>query len=303
MRVPRVTLDMLAAIVALARKKSLDRAAEELGVGTPSAVHKRIKAANGLFDTALFTNTEEGMVLTEAGHALYPDALRTVEQALLAEERVFALTKLKAARLLIGHTTYLPAKLLAAVLRLGFNDGLAIEIEHIPGFTESVARRVVEGSLHAGFGYLPTRHSELLARVLFEEPLAVALPIGHPLAAKPHLRPQDLKSEPIVALGRHSLPWLHEEIEDFFSGFGIRLKVVADAFGPPEALTMVAHKIGVCFVGASAAFHAGVVAKPLQPRILTRKSGLLVREDNRHPTVKAFVDRVLETMQPIARAR
>ena len=45
------------------QKKTLDKAAEELGLGTPSAVQKRIKAANRFFDTTLFTNTGEGMAL------------------------------------------------------------------------------------------------------------------------------------------------------------------------------------------------------------------------------------------------
>jgi DNA-binding transcriptional LysR family regulator len=303
MRVPRVTLDMLVAVIAVAQRKTLDKAAEELGLGSASAVQKRIRAANGFFHTALFTKTEEGMVLTETGLALYPDAVRTVEQALLAEERVFALMKLKARRLLIGHTTYLPPKLLAAVLRLGFDDGLAIAIEHISGLTEGVVQRVLDGTLHAGFGYLPIPRAELLARVVFEEPLVVAMAAGHPFSVKPHLRPQDLKGEPIIAVGRHSLPGLHEEIEDFFSGFGVTLKVVADAFGPPEALMMVEQKIGICLVGASAVARPGVLGKPLQPSILTRKSGLFVREDNRHPTVKVFVDRVLETMSPRLKGR
>lgn len=291
---------MLAAVIAVAETKTLDKAAAVLGLSTASAVHKRIKAVSALFEGELFSSTNDGLALTEEGQTLYDGALRAVGQTLLAEEKVIALMKLKASRLLIGHCTYLPPKLLAAVVKLDFGGDQAtpIQIEHIPGFTEMVGQRVSEGTLHAGFGYLPVRALDLLSRVLCEEPLLVAMPTRHSLAVKPFLRPQDLTDEPFIAVFRHTLPWMHEEIENFFSGFGITLRVVADAFGPPEAMTMVENRLGICLVGASTTTHPGIVMKPLEPRILTLKSGLFVREDNHHATVKAFIDRVLDTMEP-----
>jgi len=291
---------MLAAVIAVAETKTLDKAAAALGLSTASAVHKRIKAASTLFETDLFTSSGDGLVLTDEGQTLYNGALRALAQTLLAEEKVFALIKLKAGQLLIGHCTYLPPKLLAAVLKLDFggDQDVPMQIEHIPGFTEMVAQRVTEGTLHVGFGYLPIQSQDLLSRILFEEPLVVAMPARHPLAVRPSLSPRDLAEEPLITVFRQTLPWMHEEIENFFSGFGVNLPVVADAFGPPEAMTMVENRLGICIVGASTATNPGIVTKPLEPRVLTRKSGLFVREDNHHPTVKTFVDQVLETMVP-----
>jgi hypothetical protein len=48
-RVPRITLDTLAAI-AVAETKTLDKAAAVLGLSTASAVHKRIRAASALLE-------------------------------------------------------------------------------------------------------------------------------------------------------------------------------------------------------------------------------------------------------------
>jgi len=122
---------------------------------------------------------------------------------------------------------------------------------------------VSEGTLHAGFGHLPVQRTELLARVLFEEPLVVAMPARHPLALRPSLSPQDLAQEPFIAVFRHASPWMHEEIEKFFSGFGIARQIVGDAFGPPEPMTMVENRLGICLVGASTVAHPGIVMKPL----------------------------------------
>jgi LysR family transcriptional activator of glutamate synthase operon len=301
MRIPRVTMDMLVAVVALADKKTLEKAAAEIGLVTPSAIHKRIRAVNLMVGSPLFVNTEQGMILTEVGESFYPDAVHAVEEALLAEEKVTALLGLKASRLLVGHSTYLPPRLLAAVLKLSFDKPAGIHIEHISGLTANLADRVAEGSLHGGFGYLPVQRPELLSRVLYEEDLVVCMSSAHRLAVQHSIRPSDLADEPFIAVAHDTFPGLHREVEDFFAGFGIALHVVAETLGPPEAVTLVEQRIGICLLGASAALRPGVVSKTLAPRAFPRKSGLFVREDNRHPMVKALMDRALEMIPSKAR--
>jgi DNA-binding transcriptional LysR family regulator len=294
MRTPKVTIDMLVAVIALAQKKTLEHAAEEIGLITPSAAQKRIQATNRLFGEPMFINTEKGMVLTEVGEALYPDALRAVEQVLLAEDKIAALLDLRAGHLRVGHTTYLPPKLLASVLNLNFGDSTGIHIEHHSDLTANVAQRVVEGTWHAGFGVLPVQHPDLFSRVLYEDAVVVCMPSTHRLAGRASIRPQDLEGEPIITVSRKSLPAIHEEIENYFSGFGVSLRTVTNALGPHEAVTMVEQKLGVCMVGAAAVARPGIVGRPLTPQTLTRKSGIFVREDNHHPIVKAYVDVALE---------
>jgi LysR family hydrogen peroxide-inducible transcriptional activator len=255
MRVPQLTIDMLVAVIALARKKTLENAAEEIGVITASAVHKMVQAASKLFGVPLFLNTEHGMVLTEARQALYMDAVSAIEQTLLAEGRVTSHLDLRAARLLVGHSTYLAPRLLAYVLRLSLDESPPVQIEHVSGLTENIAQQVVDGKLHAGFGHLPINRPELLTRVLWEEPLVVCISSSHRFTAHPSIRPMDLKNEPFVAIGRGTLPWLHQEIEEYLAGFGISPHVVADAFGPPEAVIMAEQKVSICLIAASAVFR------------------------------------------------
>jgi len=120
----------------------------------------------------------------------------------------------------------------------------------------------------------------------------VCMPKSHPLVERPSIGPRDLNGVPMIAISRESLPMQHMEIEEYFDEFGVRLNVVADAFGPPEALSMVEHNMGVSLLSASAAQGPSIVAKPLSVKTLTRKSGLYVREDNRHPVVSEFVNLV-----------
>lgn len=294
MRVPRLTIDMFAAVVALADRRTMELAAEELGLVTASAVQKRIQAASKLIGAPLFMNTERGMVLTPVGENLYTGAVRALEMALLAEDKTTSLLDLEAGRLRVGHSTYLPPRVLVLVHTIGFDDSDGIHIEHLPGLTATTIQGVVEGTAHAGFGYLPVTHPDLQSYVLYEEPVVVCLPATHMLATKLSIRPQDLDGEPIIAVAREPFPRMHEDVEEYFGGFGIALKVVVEAFAPPEAVTMAEQKIGVCLVGASAVSRPGLVARPLSPRTLSQKCGLFVREDNRHPTLRQFVDIVLK---------
>ena len=85
MHVPSLTVDMLAAVIALAQKKNLEPAGEELGL-SPSAVHKRIKAANQIFGTRLFVGTNDGFELTEIGRTSYSHATLPIDKCFWPEE-------------------------------------------------------------------------------------------------------------------------------------------------------------------------------------------------------------------------
>lgn len=300
MRIPRITLDMMTAVIALAQKRNLEPAGKELGL-SPSAVHKRIKAANSVFGTHIFIATNDGFELTEVGRVLYLHATLPIEQVLLAEETTKAAAQLHASHLLVGHSTYLPSKLLALIHSLPFVSALGIRLEHKAGLTLALAQEVVKGTLHASLGYLPVTHPDLHVYKIAEEPIVVCMPKGHPLTVKPSIQPKDLEGQPIIAASRETFPVLHRQIDEFFEDFGIRLNVVADAYGPHEAITMVEQKVGLCLV-ASCNASPSIISKPLLPQTLKRRCGLFVRDDNRHPALKGFIELILEKTAPPHRA-
>lgn len=291
MRIPSLTIDILVAVIALVERRTYELAGEELSLSA-SAVHKRVRIAENRLGHRLFTWSDSGMILTQEGQVFYPEAARTVEQALLAEEKMKSYAELNDGQLLIGHSTYLPPRLLGLVMRLDTNIPAEMSIQHVPGLTATLVKRVVGGTLHVAFGDLSVAHPALVSRVLMEEPVVVCLPKSHPLALKPLIRFQDLKDVPLIAVSREPSPLQHQEIEEYFDGSGVRLDVVADAFGPPEAIHMVEQNIGVCLLGASAARSPSIITKPLPAKTLTRKIGIYVREDNQHPALHRVVDLV-----------
>jgi hypothetical protein len=94
----------------------------------------------------------------------------------------------------------------------------------------------------------------------------------------------------IIAVARQPFPSLHEEIAEFFGGFGVELNVVADAYSPSEALCLVEQRIGVCLLDrSSTVLSKDTVTKPLFTSILTRKCGIFYREENSDPMIQRFV--------------
>jgi DNA-binding transcriptional LysR family regulator len=294
MRHPRIKLDQFIAVLTVAEKRDIDAAANEMKLSA-SAVRKQIDAVERVLGIRLFAGHKGNLVLTDDGEVFLPDARRAVEHALLAEEKTLARQALRNYHLLIGHSTHLPPKLIALINQISIVDSPLVRIRHVSGLTSSIVQRVREGSLHAGFGFLPVLDPELLVRRLFEEPLVVCIPSSHKLAARASIYPNDLDSEPMIAVSREPLPQFHREIEEHFAGFGISLNIVADAFAPPEALTYVAQKVGICLLAStSIVARPGITVRPLSIRVLMRRSGIFIREDNRSPLLQKLIETVID---------
>ena len=293
MRRPRIKLDNLVAVITVSERHDVDAAAHEMGL-TPSAVRKQIELVESVLGVRLFASNSGLPTLTEDGKIFHAEAVRSVEHANLAEEKTVARLALKNHHLLVGHSTHLAPKLITLINRISIEDTHVVHIQHVSGLTSTTVRRVLEGSLHVGIGLLPILNPELLMRPIFEEPLVACIPSGHKLASRAFIYPRDLDGEPVIAVSREPWPERHREIEDHFSEFGIDLQVVADAYSAPEALTYVEQKVGICLLaGTSIVIRPGITVKPLSTRVLMRRSGVFIREDDRSPLLQKFIETLL----------
>ncbi len=117
MRYPRVDMEGLTAIVALAEMGDTVKAGALLNIG-PSAVMKRLSKAEKELLTKFFRKIQGKMVPTTDGRVYSDAAIRAIEDAVLAEEKVIAAKRLRERRLLVGHSTHLPSRLLVLLARL-----------------------------------------------------------------------------------------------------------------------------------------------------------------------------------------
>ncbi len=287
-------MEGLTAIVALAETGDTVKAGALLNIG-PSAVTKRLSKAESELLTKFFRKIKGKMVLTNDGKVYSAAALRAIEEAVLAEERVIAAKRLRERRLSVGHSTHLPSRLLVLLARLNSESIPGMTVEQTGGLSHEIERAVADSLLHAGIGFFPISLPGLSTQGLIEEPVVFCMRAGHPLANQEKIRPEDLEQQQVIAVARQTFPALHEEIAEFFQGFGVELNVVADAYTPSEALCLVEQRIGVCFLArSSASLNKDIVTKPLFTNVLTRKCGIFYREENTHPMIRRFAALVTE---------
>jgi len=130
MRRPKVKLDNLIAFMTVADKHNIDDAASEMGL-SGSGIRKQLDAIEDTFGIRLFEKIGGRLVLTEDGECFYEDATKAVEQALLAEEQVCARQAVRNHHLLVGHSTNLPPRLIAAITQLRIDDAVCLSVKTI----------------------------------------------------------------------------------------------------------------------------------------------------------------------------
>lgn len=105
----------------------------------------------------------------------------------------------------------------------------------------------------------------------------------HRLFRHDSITPQDLDRETLIGVSKYALPEVHKEIHAYFEVPGIELNVIAEPFTFYEAIHMAAVDRGIAMVssGWSHLTQDGIVFRPLADKLLTMKSGIFVRRDNR----------------------
>lgn len=291
MRRLRVTMDGQIAVLAVAEKGSFEAAGKYLGIGR-SAARKRVQGVESEAGTPLFRMVGKVMVPTEAGNLYLLSARESVRQAWLGLDRVQAFLRAQTNDLRIGYSTYLNTKLLDIIRRIPATGIGSPLVTRESLMTYQIVEGILQGDLHVGFGILPIMEPDLSTRLLFEEPLVACLPVGHRLATRPTIRPEELADEPVISIMQKVLPGRHEEIVTHFESLGVSLRFVAEAISLKEALWLVTEHVGITLMTRFSAlsYRYDVVVRPLSDRLLTVKSGILTRRDHDQKLVTDFVD-------------
>lgn len=284
-------MDGQVAVLAVAEKGSFEAAGKYLGIGK-SAVRKRVHSVESEAGAPLFRIVGKIMVPSEAGNLYLLSARESVRQAWLGLDRVQAFLRAQTNDLRIGYSTYLNTRLLDIIRRIPPTGIGSPSVIRESLMTHQVVAGILRGDLDAGFGILPVLEPDLFTRLLFEEPLMACLPVGHRLATRSSIRPEELADEPMVSIARKVLPGRHEDIATHFESLGISLRFISEAASLKEALWLVTQNAGVALMTKfSAMSHRfDVVVRPLSDRLLTVKSGIFTRRDHDQKLIHDFVD-------------
>ncbi len=228
--------------------------------------------------------------LTESGKAFIEDVLQSLNHFERATQRARNVTHRQDGVFQIAYSSFLSPELMAIVSDLHFDRPNDPIIQCTSLNTLGIIRGVLEGLYQVGIGYLPNSYSELETRELLDEDLMLCVPARHRLFRSHSIAPQDLDREPMIAVSEHALPEVFKEIVAYFEVLQVDLNVIAQPFTFYEAIHMALEGKGIAMVssGWSHLTAKGIAFHPLADKLLTMKTGVFVRRDNRTSIVNDF---------------
>lgn len=283
--------------LAVAESGQFTRAAARLGLQQPP-LSQQIQALERQLGLRLFERHPKGVHLTDAGLLLRDEARRLVDDADALLARMRAVASGDRGRLRLAYTSSAAAHAFTpATLRESRRQLPGVEITIVGERNAAeVSEDLLAGRLHAGFLREPVLATEQLATLtLLTEPMVVAVPRDHALAARRRLGLADFDGQPMILVRRPGGQGLYGRLLARCAQQGVVPVVAAEVERMMSALNLVAAGVGLCAVPAS---MQGAHAQAIVYRPLLRSAGLdapltlVWRADRCHGALARFVDLV-----------
>ncbi|MET9517663.1 LysR family transcriptional regulator [Streptomyces sp. NPDC002994] len=270
---------------------------------TPSAVSQQLSNLGKQLGVPLLEAHGRRVRLTDAAHLVLRHAEAVFAQLEQADAELTGYVRGEAGEVRVGaFSTAVPALVVPTVQRLRTTHP-ALEVRVREAEAAEAYELLASGAVDLALSlaaHAPTARDPKLARVpLLADPLDVALPAGHPLAAAPGLRLADLSGEPWIFGG--SGPW-SEITRHACEAAGFVPEQAHSAAGWTAILAMVEAGMGVALVPrmAAAERRTGVVMRVLSADQPQRHVVAAVR---RGAEAGPAVARVLSALREVAAAR
>lgn len=268
--------------VATAEAQHFTRAAEQLGMAQPP-LSQQIRQLEEEVGTPLFDRRGRGVSLNDAGRAFLVCAQEILQRAQDAVRTARRAARGEVGELSLGFTesaSFHPV--VTELIRLYRQQYPDVEMTLSQDDSETLVARLRDGQIDAAFVRPPfAMDGGLRFTQLTEEPLVVALPLGHALARRTRLAPADLAQERFIQYSRKSGYGLSADIMAACRQHGLNPLPGQRAPQLSSAVNLVAAGMGVAIVPASLRHLRpdGVVYRPFAldwPRAVL---GLVVRDD------------------------
>ena len=279
--------------VAVAESLHFGQAALKLRIAQPSLSHQ-IRQLETELQTTLLRRTKRRVELTEAGQLFLDqarDILARADRAAVVARRV---GRGDVPRLRVGIGFCMDQSDVAAAI--GLHNATHADV-HVELKTMSVPAQLSAlhaGSLDIGFVRPPISDPALRSEVIVREPLVVALPPKHRLAAKSRIPFSALANEAFVLPPRDVVPVFHDTVLRLCreAGFVPHAPHEADHLQMIVAMVGSGAGIGLVPIGARKFTQHRVVYRALDPSPDDLEISIAWRKADESPTISAFVTEV-----------
>jgi DNA-binding transcriptional LysR family regulator len=252
----------------VAYRGSLSAAAEALSY-TQSAISQQIATLEAETGMALLERHHRGVTLTAAGQTLVGHAEGILARLDAAEASLAAIAGLRGGRLRMASFPTAGATLMPlaiATFRASYPD---VEVTLVEGEPEEIAPRLRAAELDLAllfeFAGQSTLEGELTRVELLSDPMYLALPREHTLAAREQIRLQDMAGDAWVQTSRESPCARHVVRSCHSAGFEPNVSFESDDYQTVQGL--VAAGVGVALIPelALSVVREDIVIRSLSP--------------------------------------
>ncbi len=240
--------------LAVAEEASFTRAAARVGIGQPP-LSQQIQSLEKELGTALFVRTPQGARLTDAGAAFLVEVRRVLVDVDRAADTARRAARGESGRLRLGFTASAAFNpVVPALIRDYRRAWPAVELALEETNTAGLLSALADGRLEAAFiRYSVATPQELQLLKFPDEPMKIAVPAAHPLAARRRAPLSALVGEPFILFPRSFGTSLYDEILAACRQSGFSLSISQEAPQMSSIVNLVAAELGVSVVPESTA--------------------------------------------------
>jgi LysR family hydrogen peroxide-inducible transcriptional activator len=267
--------------VAVAQTGSFSRAAEQCHVSQP-ALSQQIQKLERSLGHRLFHRLGKRAALSEAGRLLFQQAQQILTLLENAERQVKDFDQLAHGQLTVGAIPTIAPYVLPDVIQAYTRRFPQVELLIHEDLTAHLVDAVGTGELDLALAALPIHDGRLVCETLFTEPLLLALPRQHPLAARRRIALEDVRDERFILLDE--MHCLGEQILAICRDEGChRIGCRSSQLSTVQALIALGQGISLLPEMARAADHDWqIVYRPLAGGDYQRTVGVIWHRDRYH---------------------
>lgn len=246
----RYDLVDLRLFISIAEAGNLTRGAERahLSVGAASMRIKNLEEALG---TPLFMRRSKGVTLTPAGDSLLTHARRVFRDLERLHGDLQAFSRGLKGRVRIFANTTAITEILPRALGSYLTSHPHVDVELEERLSPEIARAVADGSADIGILAGNVRTEELQVLPYQKDSLVLAVPCGHPLAARTEIDFVEAMALSFVSLQSGSA--IHGFMENIVAEMGLELDIRIKVAGFGSLCRMVEAGVGVGILPGSVA--------------------------------------------------
>src|SRR6201987_3725664 len=285
-----MALRQLRYVVAVATHRHFTPAAAAVPVAQPALLHP-VSLRERELGIELFEYSRSGVRLTEAGEIFLLRARRALAEMDAAREEIAALKGLTTGRLVLGAMQALAGLDLPRLIAAFHAAYPGVDVSLREGSTRDMLTMTARGEIDLAIAALDVERPTGLEVVpLVHEPVLVAMPAAHRLAALETVAVRQLRGETFIFFKQGT--GLRAVSERAAERAGFVPRVGFQTSSHDRLLALVSEGIGGAFVPASAVSDpppGGAAGRPALPAV-DRTVGVAWRADHRHtPAASAFL--------------